>query len=258
MRSSATRWSDGVAWLTIDRPEARNALNAEPCATACSPACAASTPTTTPRCWCSPAPATRPSAPAATSRRWPTTALTVPPPDFLPQFGRNIEVDQADHRRGQRRRLRRRLPAGAEVRPGRRRRARAVRRSPRSRSAAARRGRRRCRGWSRRGSPWRSCSPATRSTRAARLRGRLVNRGRARRRAARAPPRRWPSGSPANAPLSVRAAQGDRRTAAREHAAGRGLRRGRADLGAGLPQRRRPGGPARPSATSARPVWKGR
>ena len=68
---------DGVAWLTIDRPEPATP-SARRCAPACSPASAASTPTATPRCLCSPAPATRRSAPAATSRRWPTPGCGCP------------------------------------------------------------------------------------------------------------------------------------------------------------------------------------
>ena len=82
--------------------------------------------------------------------------LEVPPPDYVPIFGRNVEVDEADHRRGERRRVRGGFLlaqmcdlcvaadharfAITEVR----------------RSGAARRGRRRCRGWSRRGSRWSS------------------------------------------------------------------------------------------------------
>jgi hypothetical protein len=59
------RMENGVAWLTIERPEARNALNAA-VRTGLFAGTRRFTTTTPRRSWCSPAPGRRPSAPAAT------------------------------------------------------------------------------------------------------------------------------------------------------------------------------------------------
>ena len=83
--------TDGVAWLTIDRPEARNALNkavrdglwdgvrrfnADDGA----------------RVLVLPGTGTKAFCAGGDLKEMADDALAVPPPDFLPQFGRNIEV----------------------------------------------------------------------------------------------------------------------------------------------------------------------
>ncbi|MDN5857865.1 MAG: enoyl-CoA hydratase-related protein [Pseudonocardia sp.] len=84
---------DGVAWLTIDRPEARNALskavrdglwdgvrrfNGDPDAAVLALIGAGQ------RAFCA----------GGDLKEMAETALEVPPPDFLPQFGRNVEVEK--------------------------------------------------------------------------------------------------------------------------------------------------------------------
>ncbi|MCU1413045.1 MAG: enoyl-CoA hydratase [Microbacteriaceae bacterium] len=84
---------NGVAWLTIDRPEARNALsaavrsglfagaehfNADDSARVLVLTGAGD------RAFCA----------GGDLKEMADTALTVPPPDFLPQFGRNIQIDK--------------------------------------------------------------------------------------------------------------------------------------------------------------------
>ena len=84
---------NGVAWLTIDRPEARNALskavreglfagvrrfNADDEAKVLVLTGAGD------RAFCA----------GGDLKEMADTALTVPPPDFLPQFGRNITIDK--------------------------------------------------------------------------------------------------------------------------------------------------------------------
>ena len=116
----------GVAWVTIDRARGPNALNAE----------RAHRPVRRGR----PLQRRRRRARARAHRRrrpafcaggdlkeMAETALQVPPPDFVPQFGRNVDVAEADDRGGERRRLRRRVPARPDVRPVRRRRPRPLR-----------------------------------------------------------------------------------------------------------------------------------
>lgn len=83
--------ADGVAWVTIDRPEARNALNhevrkglwsavsrfnADPAARVLVLTGAGD------KAFCA----------GADLREMAEAGLGVPPPDFLPQFGRNVEV----------------------------------------------------------------------------------------------------------------------------------------------------------------------
>jgi enoyl-CoA hydratase/carnithine racemase len=84
---------NGVAWLTIDRPEARNALsaavreglfagaerfNADDSARVLVLTGSGD------RAFCA----------GGDLKEMADTALTVPPPDFLPQFGRNIQIDK--------------------------------------------------------------------------------------------------------------------------------------------------------------------
>ncbi len=82
---------NGVAWLTIERPERRNALSAEVRAglfagtrqfNADDSARVMVLTGSGDRAFCA----------GADLKEMADTALTVPPPDFLPQFGRNIEV----------------------------------------------------------------------------------------------------------------------------------------------------------------------
>jgi enoyl-CoA hydratase/carnithine racemase len=84
---------DRVAWLTIDRPEARNALSAEVRAglwdgvrrfTADDDAAVLVLTGAGDRAFCA----------GGDLREMAEGALTVPPPDFLPQFGRNVVVDK--------------------------------------------------------------------------------------------------------------------------------------------------------------------
>ena len=114
---------DGVAWLTINRPEARNALSkgvrdglwagfrrfADDGDAAVLILTGAGD-----KAFCA----------GGDLKEMSETALQVPPPDFLPYLQRTRQDRQAGDRRGQRRRLRRRLPAGADVRPRDRRRPR--------------------------------------------------------------------------------------------------------------------------------------
>ena len=104
-RSDTTGW-DRVAWITIDRPEARNALNRA---------------VRDGLCVASPQVQRRRRGGAGPHRhrrhrvlRWRRPQgdvrrrLEVPPPDFVPVFGRTLDGRQADDRGGERRRLRRR------------------------------------------------------------------------------------------------------------------------------------------------------
>jgi len=84
---------DRVAWLTIDRPEARNALSAEVRAglwdgvrrfTADDDAAVLVLTGAGDQAFCA----------GGDLREMAEGALTVPPPDFLPQFGRNVVVDK--------------------------------------------------------------------------------------------------------------------------------------------------------------------
>ena len=84
---------DGIAWLTIDRPEARNALSAGARAglwegirrfNADDDAAVLVLTGAGDRAFCA----------GGDLREMADAALAVPPPDFLPQFGRNIAVDK--------------------------------------------------------------------------------------------------------------------------------------------------------------------
>jgi enoyl-CoA hydratase/carnithine racemase len=84
---------DGVAWLTIDRPEARNALSAAVRAglwdgvrrfNADDAAAVLVLTGAGDKAFCA----------GGDLAEMATTALEIPPPDFLPQFGRNIAVDK--------------------------------------------------------------------------------------------------------------------------------------------------------------------
>jgi enoyl-CoA hydratase/carnithine racemase len=85
--------ADRVAWLTIDRPEARNALSAEVRAglwdgvrrfTADDDAAVLVLTGAGDKAFCA----------GGDLREMAEGSLTVPPPDFLPQFGRNVVVDK--------------------------------------------------------------------------------------------------------------------------------------------------------------------
>ena len=108
---------DRVAWLTINRPEARNALNK---VGARRPAGRASERFADDadadvliltgagdKAFCA----------GGDLKEMADTALRVPPPDFLLYLQRTRQDRQAGDRRGQRRRVRRRLPARADGRP---------------------------------------------------------------------------------------------------------------------------------------------
>ena len=103
-----------VAWVTIDSPEARNALgtvvrtglwDAAHRFNADSDAKVLVLTGVGERAFCA----------GADLREMADAELEVPPPDFFPVFGQNIESLQADHRGSQRRRDRRRIPAGADA-----------------------------------------------------------------------------------------------------------------------------------------------
>ena len=85
--------TNGVAWLTIDRPEARNALSQGVRAGLFSGARRFNEDESAQvlvltgagdRAFCA----------GGDLKEMADTALTVPPPDFLPQFGRNIQIDK--------------------------------------------------------------------------------------------------------------------------------------------------------------------
>ena len=85
------RVEGGVAWLTISRPEARNALNAAVRAGLYAGVRRFNGDSTAKvlvltgagdKAFCA----------GGDLKEMAETALTVPPPDFVPQFGRNIEV----------------------------------------------------------------------------------------------------------------------------------------------------------------------
>ena len=80
---------DGVVWLVIDRPEARNAAN-RAVAEGLWEGSGGSRRMRARRCWCSPGPGTR-SAPGRISEMA-ALGLTVPPRDMTPNLGRNIQV----------------------------------------------------------------------------------------------------------------------------------------------------------------------
>ena len=178
-----------------------------------------------------------------TSRRWPDTALTVPPLDFVPQFGRNIEVDKPTIAAVNGVAYRRWVPARPDLRPVRRRRVR--RRFAVTEVKVGR------------GAPWAAPLPWLVPPRIAMeilLTGDPIDAHRAYEvglvnRVVPDPTELTGHAGARRADRGQRAAVGPGRQADRptvaEHAAARGVRRGRADLGTGLPQRRRPGGPGR-------------
>ncbi len=85
------RVTNGVAWLTIERPEARNALNA-----AVREGLWAGTrrfnEDATAKVMVLTGAGDKAFCAGGDLKEMAETALTVPPPDFLPQFGRNIDV----------------------------------------------------------------------------------------------------------------------------------------------------------------------
>ena len=228
--------------MTIDRPEARNALERGRARTGCSTPTQRFNADDDARVLVLTGAGDQAFCAGGDLKEMAETELQVPPPDFVPQFGRNVDGGQAHHRGGERRGLRRRLPARADVRPLRRGRARAVRDHRGEGRARARRGRRRSPASCRRGSRWSSCSPATRSTRDRAYELGLVNRvvpvADLRDTAQELGER-----IAANAPLSVAAAKAMVREASGRRP--RGLRPRRGALGAGVPERGRAGGPTR-------------
>ena len=91
--SDAVRYevTDGVAWLTIDRPEARNALN-KAVRDGLWDGARRFNADDRARVLILTGAGTRAFSAGGDLREMADDALRVPPPDFLPQFGRNIEV----------------------------------------------------------------------------------------------------------------------------------------------------------------------
>ncbi|MFZ2240226.1 MAG: enoyl-CoA hydratase/isomerase family protein, partial [Gordonia amarae] len=82
---------DGVAWLTINRPEARNALNAA-VRRGLFDAVHRFNADDTAKVLVLTGAGDKAFCAGGDLKEMSETALTVPPPDFAPQFGRNIEV----------------------------------------------------------------------------------------------------------------------------------------------------------------------
>ena len=81
----------GVAWLTIERPEARNALNAA-VRTGLYAGVRRFNDDDTAKVLVLTGAGEKAFCAGGDLKEMAETALTVPPPDFVPQFGRNIEV----------------------------------------------------------------------------------------------------------------------------------------------------------------------
>ena len=232
-----------AAWLTIDRPEARNALNAA----------------VRDGLWRGVRRFNADDAPVLVLtgagdqafcaggdlKEMAADALEVPPPDFLPLFGRNIDVPKPTIAAvngvayaGGFLLAQSATCASPPSTPG--------SPSPRSGSAGARRGPRRCPGSSRPASPWRSCSPATRSPPSGRTRSAWSTASCPTAELATAV-QELAERIAANAPLSVLAAKRTVRLVARA-AAGRGVPRrpsgsGSRSTTARTPRRARPRSP---------------
>ncbi|HEY2262524.1 MAG TPA: enoyl-CoA hydratase/isomerase family protein, partial [Streptosporangiaceae bacterium] len=85
------RFEGGVAWLTIERPEARNALNAA-VRTGLYAGVRRFNEDDTAKVLVLTGAGEKAFCAGGDLKEMAETALTVPPPDFVPQFGRNIEV----------------------------------------------------------------------------------------------------------------------------------------------------------------------
>jgi len=85
------RVADGVAWLTIERPEARNALNAA-VRTGLYAGVRRFNDDDTAKVLVLTGAGEKAFCAGGDLKEMAEQALTVPPPDFVPQFGRNIEV----------------------------------------------------------------------------------------------------------------------------------------------------------------------
>ena len=106
----------GVAWVTIDRAEARNALSAEVRAGLLD-ATRAFNADDGARVLVLTGAGDQAFCAGGDLKEMAATELRVPPPDFVPQFGRTIDGGEAHDRGGERRRIRGRVPPGAHVRP---------------------------------------------------------------------------------------------------------------------------------------------
>ncbi|MGK2932648.1 MAG: enoyl-CoA hydratase/isomerase family protein [Solirubrobacterales bacterium] len=82
-----------VAWLTIDRPEARNALNKE-VRDGLFAGVARFNADDSARVLVLTGSGNRAFCAGGDLKEMAETGLTVPPPDFLPQFGRNVQIDK--------------------------------------------------------------------------------------------------------------------------------------------------------------------
>src|SRR5256886_12040204 len=85
------RVTNGVAWLTIERPEARNALNAA-AREGLYAGVRRFNEDSTAKVLVLTGAGDKAFCAGGDLKEMAETALTVPPPDFVPQFGRNIEV----------------------------------------------------------------------------------------------------------------------------------------------------------------------
>lgn len=85
--------SNGVAWLTIDRPEARNALS-KAVREGLFAGAERFNQDSSARVLVLTGAGDRAFCAGGDLKEMADTALTVPPPDFLPQFGRNIQIDK--------------------------------------------------------------------------------------------------------------------------------------------------------------------
>ena len=104
------RVTNGVAWLTIERPEARNALNAA-VREGLYAGVRRFNEDGTAKVMVLTGAGDKAFCAGGDLKEMADTALTVPPPDFVPQFGAQHRRAQADDRGGERRRLGRRVPA---------------------------------------------------------------------------------------------------------------------------------------------------
>ena len=84
---------NGVAWLTIDRPEARNALS-KPVREGLFSGVRRFNDDESAKVLVLTGAGDRAFCAGGDLKEMADTALTVPPPDFLPQFGRNIQIDK--------------------------------------------------------------------------------------------------------------------------------------------------------------------
>ena len=102
--------ANGVAWLTIERPEARNALNAA-VRTGLYAGVRRFNDDDTAKVLVLTGAGEKAFCAGGDLKEMAADALTVPPPNFVPQFRPRHRRRQADDRRGERRRVGRRVPA---------------------------------------------------------------------------------------------------------------------------------------------------